>query len=231
MAWDLLPVNYTDAVWSGLKRYNIITNDDGTVSFRDVTVYTNKEMSFFGAKEANRMNHALNTLMSMVENGSDLYTAFQNYFARQQGLFENEVAASLREYDAFLAEARKESTEIFATYEDQYETEIDDFKRSQKALFDNWFASIQTQLSGDVAGNLQNQIHELDVKTDGFEPREVTFSGDGNTIVEVYGNKRIETIFQSEDKIVQRFYENGSNILTKTILFGADGLSVREDVV
>lgn len=231
MAWDLLPVNYTDAAWSGLKRYNIITNDDGTVSFRDVTVYTNKEMSFFGAKEANRMNHALNTLMSMVENGRDLYGEFQNYFTRQQGLFENEVAASLRDYDDFLAIARGESTEIFATYESQYEAEIADFERRQKALFDNWLASIQTQLSGDVAGNLQNQIHELNVKTDGFVPREVTFSADGSTIDEVYGNKRIETIFQTDDTIVQRFYENGVNTLTKTIQFGADGLSVREDVV
>ena len=33
MAWELLPVDYTDAVWSGLKKYTEITNDDGTVSF------------------------------------------------------------------------------------------------------------------------------------------------------------------------------------------------------
>ena len=40
MSWELLPVNYTDAVWSGLKRYNTITNEDGTVSFQDVTAYS-----------------------------------------------------------------------------------------------------------------------------------------------------------------------------------------------
>ena len=84
MAWELLPVDYTDAVWAGLKRYNQINNEDGSVSFQDITSYTGKEKSFFGAKDANRMNEALNTIMSMVENGTDLYTAFQNYFAEQK---------------------------------------------------------------------------------------------------------------------------------------------------
>ena len=94
MAWELLPVNYTDATWSGLKRYTEIQNSDGTVSFQDVTVYSQKENSFFGAKEANRMNEALNTLMSMVESGTDLYTAFQNYFNTQKGLFEDTADAT-----------------------------------------------------------------------------------------------------------------------------------------
>lgn len=41
MAWKLLPTDYTDAVWSGLKRYTQVDNSDGTVSFNDVTTYTN----------------------------------------------------------------------------------------------------------------------------------------------------------------------------------------------
>lgn len=73
MAWKLLPTDYTDAVWSGLKRYTQVDNSDGTVSFNDVTTYTNKEKSFFGAKDANRMNEALNYIMSMLENGTNLY--------------------------------------------------------------------------------------------------------------------------------------------------------------
>lgn len=66
MAWTNLPTNYTDAVWSGLKRYLMVNNEDGTVSFQDVTVYSNKENSFFGAMDANRMNEALNTMMSTI---------------------------------------------------------------------------------------------------------------------------------------------------------------------
>lgn len=67
MAWTNLPTNYTDAVWSGLKRYIMVNNEDDTVSFQDVTVYSNKENSFFGARDANRMNEALNTIMPMID--------------------------------------------------------------------------------------------------------------------------------------------------------------------
>ena len=66
MAWTNLPTNYTDATWSGLRRYLMVNNEDGTVSFQDVTVYSNKENSFFGAKDANRMNEALNTIVPMI---------------------------------------------------------------------------------------------------------------------------------------------------------------------
>ena len=65
MAWTDLPTDYTDATWTGLKRFSQIDNEDGTVSFQDVTVYTNKEKSFFGAKDANQMNEGINELMSM----------------------------------------------------------------------------------------------------------------------------------------------------------------------
>lgn len=141
MSWQLLPVNYTDAVWLGLKRYNEIANSDGTVSFQDVTVYQNKENSFFGAQDANRMNEALNTIMSMVEDGTDLYEAFQQYFAEQKALFEEEGDATI--------------AAIMATYQ----TDITDFETEQEAAFNDWFGTLQDQLSGDVAANLQNQIN------------------------------------------------------------------------
>lgn len=67
MEWTQLPTNYTDAVWNGLRKYVEVANDDGTVSFQDVTVYSNKENSFFGAKEANQMNAAMNLLAEHIE--------------------------------------------------------------------------------------------------------------------------------------------------------------------
>ena len=41
MNWSRLPTDYTDAVWDGKKKYNLIQNDDGTISLEDVTNYTN----------------------------------------------------------------------------------------------------------------------------------------------------------------------------------------------
>lgn len=151
MAWELLPVDYTDAVWAGLKRYNQINNEDGSVSFQDITAYTGKEKSFFGAKDANRMNEALNTIMSMVENGTDLYTAFQNYFAEQKTLFEQEADSKATEFDNYTDNLEQEYKASMAAFESQ-----------QQQIYNTWFQAMKDQLSKDAAGNLQNQCTELD---------------------------------------------------------------------
>lgn len=151
MAWELLPVDYTDAVWAGLKRYNQINNEDGSVSFQDITAYTGKEKSFFGAKDANRMNEALNTIMSMVENGTDLYTAFQNYFAEQKTLFEQEADSKATEFDNYTD-----------NLEQEYKVSMAAFESQQQQIYNDWFQAMKDQLSKDAAGNLQNQCTELD---------------------------------------------------------------------
>lgn len=151
MAWELLPVDYTDAVWAGLKRYNQINNEDGSVSFQDITSYTGKEKSFFGAKDANRMNEALNTIMSMVENGTDLYTAFQNYFAEQKTLFEQEADSKATEFDNYTD-----------NLEQEYKVSMAAFESQQQQIYNAWFQAMKDQLSKDAAGNLQKQCTELD---------------------------------------------------------------------
>ena len=151
MAWKLLPADYTDAVWAGLKRYNQINNEDGSVSFQDITSYTGKEKSFFGAKDANRMNEALNTIMSMVENGTDLYTAFQNYFAEQKTLFEQEADSKATEFDNYTD-----------NLEQEYKVSMAAFESQQQQIYNAWFQAMKDQLSKDAAGNLQNQCTELD---------------------------------------------------------------------
>ena len=151
MAWELLPVDYTDAVWAGLKRYNQINNEDGSVSFQDITSYTGKEKSFFGAKDANRINEPLYHIMSMVENGTDLYTAFQNYFAEQKTLFEQEADSKATEFDNYTDNLEQEYKASMAAFESQ-----------QQQIYNAWFQAMKDQLSKDAAGNLQNQCTELD---------------------------------------------------------------------
>ncbi len=180
MSWTLLPTDYTDAVWSGLKRYTQIDNSDGTVSFNDVTTYTNKEKSFFGAKDANKMNQALNYIMSMLENGTDLYEEFQTYFTTQQTLFTaqaNTVIENVRtltnaQYDAYLvylAGLKNETDSSLAEIEQTYEEHMTSYESEQKAAFDAWFAAIQESLSEDVAGSLQNQITEVEERLSSLE--------------------------------------------------------------
>lgn len=176
MAWKLLPVNYTDAVWSGLKKYNQIDNTDGTVSLQDVTVYTNKEKSFFGAIQANRMNEALNTIMSMVENGTDLYEAFQNYFAAQKVFFEDKETTEYNSFVDYTDNLKADGDKIIATIKTDYRGEIESFESIQEQVFNAWFQAMKDQLSQDAAGNLQNQCTELDQRLSSIE--EMTFQND-----------------------------------------------------
>lgn len=63
MAKEILPVNFQDDIlasgMNGKRRYNMITNSDGTVSFEDVTEYT-QEGNPFGAQQVNSANQAIN---------------------------------------------------------------------------------------------------------------------------------------------------------------------------
>lgn len=180
MAWTLLPTDYTDAVWSGLKKYSQVDNSDGTVSFQDVTVYTNREKSFFGAKDANRMNEALNYIMSMLESGTDLYEEFQTYFTTQKQLFEsagdkvieNVRALTNAEYDSYVtyvADLKERGDSSLAEIEQTYEKHMTSYESEQKKAFDTWFDTIKGQLSEDVAGSLQNQTTELDERLSALE--------------------------------------------------------------
>jgi hypothetical protein len=169
MAWELLPVDYTDAVWSGRKKYTEITNDDGTVSFDDVTQYSNREKSFFGAKEANRMDEALNTLMNMVENGTNLYEAFQNYFNEQKKDFEAESNSKQTDFNNYISNLKADGDKTLNTIKTDYKDEITAYKAQQQAIFDAWFKAMQDQLSQDAAGSLQNQCTELDERLSNLE--------------------------------------------------------------
>ncbi|MGJ0961657.1 hypothetical protein ACR75P_08225 [Faecalicoccus pleomorphus] len=58
------------------------------------------------------------------------------------------VASTIKEFDT-------------ETLYNQIQTDLQEFKNNEKANFEEWYAGIQDQLSGDIAGNLQNQITQL----------------------------------------------------------------------
>ena len=169
MAWKLLPTDYTDAVWSGLKRYTQVDNSDGTVSFNDVTTYTNKEKSFFGAKDANRMNEALNYIMSMLENGTNLYEEFQTYFTTQKELFKSSGDSSYQELTQYFVNLKAQGDSSLAQIENTYEEHMTAYEGGQTAAFNTWFAGIKGKLNEDIAGSLQNQITEVDERLAALE--------------------------------------------------------------
>lgn len=169
MAWSLLPTNYTDAVWNGLKKYKKVDNTDGTVSFNDVTAYTNRETSFFGAKDANKMNGALNYIMSMLENGTDLYEEFSTYFENQKKQFKTSGDKSYNELKQYFTVLKSNGDVSLDTIEKDYKSRMNAYESEQKTAFNTWFGNLKDQLSTNVAGNLQNQCTELDERLAALE--------------------------------------------------------------
>ena len=141
MSWVQLKTNFTDAIWDGLQKYKLIQNPDSTVSLVDVTKYTNEDSSFFGAKEANAIDEAVNVIMASLENGTNLYENFNSYFETQKQLFNNKQSQQL------------------SKHETEYKTRIQNFENNQNQEFNRWFASIKNQLQGDIAARLTEQLN------------------------------------------------------------------------
>ena len=64
-----LKTNYKDDVFSGKRKYTMTNNSDGTVSFTDVTVYSQKGDSY-GSNDINLQNQTINQKGIVVSNTS-----------------------------------------------------------------------------------------------------------------------------------------------------------------
>ena len=84
-----LKVNYVDDVLdttkNQLRKYQQIQNDDGTVSFVDVTEYTQVGTSF-GAKDINDTNAAINDINGKLQSETSYVPILSNYVYSSQTL-------------------------------------------------------------------------------------------------------------------------------------------------
>lgn len=174
MSWSTLKHDYTDAVWEGLRKYQQISNEDGTVSFQDKTVYTNKDNSFFGAKDANQMNEAMNYIMTKLENGTDLYSEFTQFFADQKAAFQQNSDSTESDFKTYVNGLKTTADSTIATIKSDYKTDISNYEAQQQSAFDTWFASIKSNLSADSAGKLQAIADELDARLTALEEMSLT---------------------------------------------------------
>lgn len=191
MAWENLPTDYMDAVWAGLRKYTEVTNSDGTVSFQDVTQYTNKEKSFYGAKEANRVNEAINTIMNMVNNGTDLYQSFQTYFTTQKELFDGKAKENQKAIEDYVAKIKADGDQAIATVKTNYDQDITKYKNDQQEKFNIWFEGVRDKLNESTAGKLTNDTESLKTRVTTLEnkkisdyPESTTCADDGKLLYE-----------------------------------------------
>ena len=67
------------------------------------------------------MNEALNYIMSMLENGTNLYEEFQTYFTTQKELFKSSGDSSYQELTQYFVNLKAQGDSSFAQIEKTYE--------------------------------------------------------------------------------------------------------------
>ena len=112
----------------------------------------------------------------------------------------------------------------------QFDAWYDEHTTSWQEQFNTCFATIQGQLSGDIATQLQSQIIALNEKTDGYFERTTNFSPDGKTITQILENgEKLVTNFVDVNTIVQQWFNtNDVKLRQKKIVFSADGMQIEE---
>lgn len=152
-----------------------------------------------------------------------LFNQFEAYFEEFKAIYE-------KAYVDWTDEQKVAYVNWITSRENQFDEWYDEHTTSWQEQFNTWFATIQGQLSGDIATQLQSQITALNEKTDGYFECITNFSPDGKTITQILENgEKLVTNFVDAHTIVQRWFNtNDVKIRQKKITFSADGMQIEE---
>lgn len=117
---------------------------------------------------------------------------FSQWASDQQDEFENWSSNQKRDFAVWYAGWKKTLDGMLASGAE----ELKDWNNAAEKMFSDWFSQIQTELSGDVAGNLQLQINSDEIGrilTAGFPDGVKTISEDGRIIKTVASDGRTLT--------------------------------------
>lgn len=152
-----------------------------------------------------------------------LFNQFEAYFEEFKAIYE-------KAYVDWTDEQKVAYVNWITSRENQFDEWYNGHTTSWQEQFNTWFETIQGQLSGDIATQLQSQITALGEKTDGYFECTTTFSPDGKTITQILENgEKLVTNFVDAYTIVQQWFNtNGVKIRQKKIVFSADGMQIEE---
>lgn len=152
-----------------------------------------------------------------------LFNQFESYFEEFKAIYE-------KAYVDWTDEQKVAYVNWITSRENQFDNWYDEHTTSWQEQFNTWFETIQGQLSGDIATQLQSQITALGEKTDGYFECTTKFSHDGKTITQILENgEKLVTNFVDVHTIVQQWFNtNDVKIRQKKIVFSADGMQIEE---
>lgn len=153
---------------------------------------------------------------------------YTQYVSGQEDELAQYIATTQAAYNAFITQMESDYTDWTDAEMEKYEKWYNDHTQQWTTEFYYWFDNIKQQLSGDVAGQLQDAIDKVDEKVDGYVDRITTFSDDGKTITQTSGTQKIITTFVDQYHITQDFYVDNVKIKSELITFTTDGKTITE---
>lgn len=166
---------------------------------------------------------------------------YDEYIENTQNSYDSWVSAKELDYDTWTSRQKQDYLDWVASKQGDYDAWVlarqQDFNlwysqhtANWQAQFDAWFATIQSQLAGDIATQLANRIVETAQVADGYQAQETEFSIDGNTITQTRASgDKLVTVFVDKYHATQTWLDsNNSPLRAKDILFSQDGKSISE---
>lgn len=128
----------------------VVDQIDTTDLYNQFTAYFNEFKSNYEADFDQWTTEQKAAYISYITNSKSDY---DSWTAQKKSEYNQFVATTEQDYDDWTAEQREKYREWYSIHTTAWETE-----------FNNWFDNIKDILSGDVAGNLQLEIEELQKK-------------------------------------------------------------------
>lgn len=155
-------------------------------------------------------------------------TNYNTWVQNQEDAMAQYIAVTKQAYANFVSKMEGDYTDWTDAEKAKYEKWYTDHTTQWTTEFYYWFDNIKQQLSGDVAGQLQDAIDKVNEKVDGYIDRTTTFSADGKTITQVGTEQTIVTTFVDPTHITQDYYVNNVKVKTESITFSTDGRVITE---
>lgn len=203
----------------------------------------------------NQFQDYFNKFKTTNEKDYNDWTAYQkqaylDYVAVAEAAYDQFIATSKGNYNTWvqnqedaMAQYINVTKQAYASFVSKMEGDYTDWTDAEKAKYEKWytdhttqwttefyywFDNIKQQLSGDVAGQLQDAIDKVNEKVDGYIDRTTTFSADGKTITQVSTEQTIVITFVDPTHITQDYYVNNVKVKTESITFSTDGKVITE---
>lgn len=210
-------VDTTD-LWNQFQDYFSKFKSTNEKDYNDWTAYQKQAyLDYIAAAEA-----AYDQFIATSE------TNYNTWVQNQENAMAQYIAVTKQAYANFVSQMEGDYTDWTDAEKAKYEKWYIDHTTQWTTEFYYWFDNIKQQLSGDVAGRLQDAIDKVNEKVDGYIDRTTTFSADGKTITQVSTGQTIVTTFVDPTHITQDYYVNNVKVKTESITFSTDGRVITE---